>query len=162
MWLFLKQIFGNDHKSFWKTPTTPENICARFEWLYKQYHKSEFDNSKTLALQTNSKITGRYAVQGHNNYDKLSTYFGELFIQQSQTNIHARWHIGHTNQVHYGNGFVFENLLCINFSYSESNLEYGGTVLFEIANDYTFSGFWLERNFSGIGYEIAKLKNKLD
>lgn len=105
-------------------------------------------------------IAGNYAIKGNNPKSTGGGYFGTLSLKPNGSLVKAYWEIGHTRQPQYGMGFVRNNLIALDFYYSEEGTRYYGQVIYRVDGDRLI-GFWRENHVGEIAVEEATLKNRL-
>lgn len=102
---------------------------------------------------------GSYAVKGRNP-NATSEPLGSLRLEPNGSLVKAYWEIGHTRQPQHGMGFLKDDLLALDFYYSEEGTRFYGQVIYRIDGDRLI-GFWRENHVGDIALEEATLKNRL-
>ncbi|AZQ62996.1 hypothetical protein EI427_12315 [Flammeovirga pectinis] len=148
---------------FWDGATSIINIKARFISLQQGY--IEMHALKHLKKEQDviklENVQGYYSFNGHNSWATTSTYTGNLKIEHLKDNKYdCTWEMGIGNQTQKGNGFLFEDLLCINFTYKDKDSLFKGITIYKFINQTEAKGFWIEEGIYEVGFEEISLKNK--
>ncbi|PWJ42644.1 hypothetical protein BC781_102188 [Sediminitomix flava] len=164
-----KNIFQSEEEDVvvWEEGLNAENVAERFE-LIKQSYLSAYDHYNKDIFKSHIKIApelvkGNYAVEGHNPVEAENSYFGHISIRVYDHNlVDATWKIGFSEQGQYGSGFMTDEYIAMNFSSSPIAESADGFVIFKMKDRETLEGLWLESGCFLPGYEICKLKNRLE
>lgn len=91
-------------------------------------------------------LVGTYTIEGRNQDQEQQTYKGLLTLSLDNTNrIIAKWLIGNTQEQN-GNGFFKNNILVINFNYTNDNQIFKGVVVYQCLTKDLLDGFWSEKH----------------
>lgn len=95
---------------------------------------------------TKQQLIGRYAIEGTNQDAQASPYKGYLKLSLDSFNrIIAQWDIG-DSQTQRGIGFMRDNVIVINFSYTgDDDMQYDGVVVYTCVSNHVLDGFWSEK-----------------
>ncbi|MBB6459939.1 hypothetical protein [Flammeovirga kamogawensis] len=154
---------NNKNIDFWDGDTSIANIKARFILLQQGYldmHATQHikQDNDSIIVET---VQGYYSFNGHNSWGTDSSYTGSLKIEHLIDNKYTcTWEMGIGNQTQKGNGFLFEDLLCINFTYKDLDNLFNGIVIYKFINQTEAKGFWIEEGIYEVGFEEISLKNK--
>ncbi|MEH0157051.1 hypothetical protein V6R21_23220 [Limibacter armeniacum] len=148
-------------------PTDFSNVDERFELFQQAYefeHNGFESNDSAVGIQVAVnmlEIVGNYAVKGHNPGKAHEPYHGHLSLWHIGGKIKAKWEIGFSQQLLLGEGFVYGNKLVLHFYYHEDDAEYAGMVIYEIQEDGSLKGYWIEEGIFAPGFESCELKNRI-
>lgn len=132
-------------------------LHSNVERLFEEW--SSGFNLSTPSSQT-AEVAGRYSVKGHNPGTADQEYFGTLTIEPKGSLVRAYWEIGFARQPQHGWGFVKNNLLALDFYYTEDSERYYGQVIYRIEGD-RLTGFWRENHVGEVSIEEASLLNRM-
>ena len=163
-WIFYqnKKLERSNEYIFWEEPTTKKNLDIRFELLRKAY-ELEYGLKLLPPNRFSSSInyrdlSGYYKIAGHNPFNSAEQYQGFLqLIRIGLDKYHASWKMNDSQEFsQFGEGFVFENQLLLNFTYDEGE-EADGQMIYEIHEKGILKGFWLEEGIFSPGFEKCVL-----
>lgn len=153
---YIKDLFQKKRES-----TIEPLLHSNAERLFQEW-SSGFGISmppSKLPLQIED-LVGSYAVKGRNPNTTGEGYFGTLRLERKGSLVKAYWEIGHIRQPQHGFGFLKDDLLALDFYYSEDGTRFYGQVLYKVDGDRLI-GFWRENHIGEIALEEATLKNRL-
>ncbi|AGC77673.1 hypothetical protein LX97_02143 [Nonlabens dokdonensis] len=92
-------------------------------------------------------LVGEFAINGQNQDATQQPYQGKLKLQLDQyQRIIAHWQIG-DDQIQHGTGFYKDQILVINFNYSnERHQVFKGVVVYKCITKDVLDGFWSEKH----------------
>lgn len=111
-------------------------------------------------------LVGTYHIKGTNQEALQQPYQGKLQLDLDKHHrIIAQWQIG-KDQVQHGTGFYKDQILVINFNYSnEDQQTYKGVVVYKCITKDVLDGFWSEKHgdprFLGTEQAIRISSNEL-
>ena len=152
----IRSLFG-PKKEYTREPLLHSNADRLFQEWSSGFGISIPQPNRPLQL---ADISGNYAVKGRNPNATGDGYFGTLKLEPKGTLVKAYWEIGHTCQPQHGLGFLKDDLLALDFYYTEEGTRYYGQVIYKVDGDRLI-GFWRENHVGELAIEEAKLKNKL-
>lgn len=92
------------------------------------------------------ELTGKYTVVGSNQDANSNKYRGTLDLSIDENKrVIARWLINNS-QEQFGYGFFKDNILVINFKYSDQNKTFKGVVVYKCISKDVLEGFWSEKH----------------
>lgn len=91
-------------------------------------------------------LVGHYSIEGTNQDDSGSLYYGLLSLSlDANQRILAQWTIGKHTQT--GTGFFKDDILVINFRYEDvEGKVYKGVAVYRCINSNILDGFWSEKH----------------
>jgi hypothetical protein len=159
----LKSIFNCIKNLFQKKSrnTIEPLLHSNAERLFQEWSSgfgiSVLNSNRPFQL---ADIVGNYAVKGRTPNTTGEGYFGTLRLEPQGSLVKAYWEIGHTRQPQHGMGFLKDDLLALDFYYSEEGTRFYGQVIYRIDGNHLV-GFWRENQVGDIAIEEAMLKNRL-
>ena len=138
-----------------------ESDALEFEMEKRKSLFKSLTESNQVSPITKQSIAGQYCVVGNLADNNFKGYKGLLNLYYEEHQIRATWQI-ENDELHYGYGMIFNNVLCLNFSYEVKEEEFYGIVAYEFLSEDIISGIWTEQIIDSLGMEFGRKLSSFD